>query len=193
MSWPSPKPDILPRPSEVAGGIRKWQQQLEAIHTHHDTVKQADHTAFEAEREAIVVSVKEKRVEQMARLNEEIHRYMQMVQADMDALLEEWQAEKLQRLEKEYTTQREKRDQARDQCLLDHLKIYISAMETPLDSVSVFHSTSLYRSRSGYACFSRDLTTQRRMLATRPGLRSPPMNNRLRQKYLTNNLRRSLS
>lgn len=117
---------VVPKPSEVQEEAKRWERDLAGIHDRYDALKLSEEIAFRAEKEAIAESVREKRAEQIARLDAEIHQYMQMVQADMDALLEELQAEKLQRLTTAFEMKQKENDEDRDRDLLDHLKRYKS-------------------------------------------------------------------
>jgi len=128
MSRPDLGSSIVPKPSEVTDGMRRWQQELDSIHAYYDRCRDNDKTAFESERRAIEASVSEKRAEQMARLNAEIHQYMRLVQEGMDSLLDELKNEKLHNLELEYQDKQKKLGQARDERLLEHLKTYRSML-----------------------------------------------------------------
>ncbi len=129
MAQPNPGLEVVPRPSEVALSVRLWQQELDRINEHWEHIKQSDRQEFEAEKAFIERSVRQKREEQIYKLNEDIHQYMIDVQEGIDALLVELKTEKFARLEAGLTERLRQRDFVREQSLLDHLKKYKSILQ----------------------------------------------------------------
>ncbi len=138
MVHPQSDPGIVPEPFEIAKGVVEWEQEFARIRTHYDALKQADLAAFNAEKDAIVVSVKDKREEQIRKLNAEIHQYMISVQEDMDNLLAELQSEKLHRLDTEFKERQEEREKVENQHLLEHYRKFktISSLASTRVSLS---------------------------------------------------------
>jgi len=131
--------NVVPKASEITDPVRQWQRELDGIHAHFNTLKQADKAAFEAEKIAIADAVRDKRDEHLGRLKIDIHQYMRMVQEDMDTLLAELQTEKLRRLDDEFEQRQKQLDKERDHHLLHHLNGYRAIADAPPpDKVSGF-------------------------------------------------------
>lgn len=97
-------PIIREASSDAKDTNDKWAQELEAIHRQCKDEQAAAGAAFEAAKVNLDTEIEDKRKTMLARLQEDVHRYMTETQREFDNMLGELRSERLARLKAEYDT-----------------------------------------------------------------------------------------
>lgn len=146
-------PGVVPEPFEISEGLKKWEKELSLISSRHDETVAAAEAAFATRREELNLSLEEKREKQIAALNADIHKYMTMVQAQMDSVLQELREKTLVILEAEHREQKKELEKAYNRDRAEHWKKYnlvfdavvarpVSISSNPCHSAGIPHPIS---------------------------------------------------
>jgi hypothetical protein len=123
----SPGVDVSPTPFELSTGLATWQQELERIRSHYDTLKASDEMAFNAEKESISHEIATILQDALDVKNAEIQQFLEHMRKTKQALetmADQTKAARLRALELSFKEKAKERQKIKEQQILDHFKLY---------------------------------------------------------------------
>lgn len=107
---------------EMMFPVRVWNAELDGIENYYHQLKTTEDEAYKSFVEQLELEIQQKREDQMATLNAEIHQYMHSVQVNIDQTLKELKELKLRQLKAEHAKKKLELDNAQKRARVNHLE-----------------------------------------------------------------------